>query len=63
MKNLIIVESPTKAKTVLPESKEEGIILRFLEDESKYLDQIVRESRLGTSQVMSLISMMEIKGK
>ncbi len=52
-----------KAKTVLPESKEEGIILRLLEDESKHLDQIVRESGLATAQVVSLISLMEIKGK
>lgn len=52
-----------KAKTVLPETEEEGIILKLLKDENKHLDQIVRESALETAQVASLISMMEIKGK
>ena len=52
-----------KAKMVLPESQEEAEILKILENETKHLDQIVRESGLATSQVMSLVSMMEIRGK
>jgi DNA processing protein len=52
-----------KAKTILPESQEEAEILKILENESKHLDQIVRESGLATSQVASLVSLMEIKGK
>ncbi len=52
-----------KAKMVLPESQEEAEILKILENETKHLDQIVRESCLETPQVMSLISLMEIKGK
>jgi DNA processing protein len=52
-----------KAKTVLPENKEEAEILKILENETKHFDQIVRESGLKTAQVASLISMMEIKGK
>jgi len=52
-----------KARTILPESKEEAEILKILENETKHLDQIVRESSLKTAQVASLVSMMEIKGK
>jgi DNA processing protein len=52
-----------KAKTISPESKEEAEILKILENETKHLDQIVRESGLTTAQVASLMSMMEIKGK
>jgi DNA processing protein len=51
------------AREILPESQEEAEILKILENETKHLDQIVRESGLATSQVASLVSLMEIKGK
>jgi DNA processing protein len=43
-------------------TKEELKIARLLENEGLSFDEIVRGSKLGSSQVGSLLSMMEIKG-
>lgn len=52
-----------RARRVLPENKEEEVILNLLKDETKQIDEIIRETRLGTGKVISLLTMMEIKGK
>lgn len=52
-----------QAKIVLPENKEEAIILELLKNEEKHIDQLVRQSGFDTAKVTSIISIMEIKGK
>ncbi len=43
-------------------SQQEQIVLVLLENEAKHIDMLVRESGLATSQMVSLLSVMEIKG-
>ena len=52
-----------EARKILPESKEEEVILKILESEQKHVDQIVRESKLKASKVISTLSVMELSGK
>jgi len=51
------------AKEILPEDKNEAIILDLLKNEEKHIDELVRQSGFDTAKVTSIISMMEIKGK
>jgi DNA processing protein len=50
------------AKEIKPENPEEERILMVMKDGAKHIDEIVRETGLNVGQVMSLITMMEIKG-
>ncbi|MBI2031978.1 MAG: DNA-protecting protein DprA [Candidatus Levybacteria bacterium] len=49
----------TKYKT---ESKEERLILQALRNEELYFDEIARKTRIDSSKLGSILSMMEIKG-
>lgn len=51
-----------EGKRVLPGSKEEEAILVILESEVMHFDEIVRQSRMETAIVGSLLTLMEIKG-
>lgn len=51
-----------KLKVVLPENPEEERILVAIKNESKHIDKIVRETGMDVGQVMSLMTMMEMKG-
>lgn len=51
-----------KIKKVLPESKEEKLILETLENEPLGVDEIVRRTKLNTDEVVSMLTMMELKG-
>lgn len=51
------------AREILPENKEEAIILELLQNENKHLDELIRQSGFDTAKVTSIISIMEIKGK
>lgn len=51
-----------EARKVLPENKEEKILLELLEPGIKHIDELVRESGLSAATVASVLSMMEIKG-
>lgn len=61
--NLENIASETKAKKVLPSTKEEEIILNIIESEPKHIDIIVKEGELEAAQASSTLTMMEIKGK
>lgn len=50
-------------KQIVPETKEEEILLKFLTKEPVHIDQLVLKSKLDTATVNSTIIMMEIKGK
>lgn len=60
------IKSRTKqlrAKTVLPESKEEVLILEILKtDGTVHIDEITRRSGMVSAQVGSVLTLMEIKG-
>lgn len=51
------------AVEIIPESKEEEVILKILGEDMLHIDDIIRSSKLATSVVSSVITMMEIKGK
>jgi len=51
------------AKEILPDDKNEEIILNLLKNEEKHIDELVRQSGFDTAKVTSIISIMEIKGK
>lgn len=48
---------------IVPESKEEETLLRFLSKEPVHVDKLVQESKLSASAVNSTLTMMEMKGK
>lgn len=52
-----------KSKMILPENKEEKLILDLLENETKHIDEIARETGMESAKVSSLLTLMEMKGK
>lgn len=55
-------ESGAKKRMIKGETKEEQKILELLEQEPLHFDEIVKRSKLSSSQIGSLLSLMEIKG-
>jgi DNA processing protein len=51
-----------EVEKIIPGSKEESVILGFLENEPLHLDELVRISGLTASIVSSKLTVMEIKG-
>lgn len=51
------------AREILPDNKDEEIILNLLKNEEKQIDQIIKESGLETAKVAGILTLMEIKGK
>lgn len=56
-----ILES--RARTILPESTEETLILKFLDSESVHIDMLIRKTGLPTKTLMATLTIMELKGK
>lgn len=56
--------SPTslRLRGVKGSNKDEDQVLRLLENESLHFDEIVRKSKLDSSKLGSLLSLMEVKG-
>lgn len=52
-----------RARRILPESREEKIILDLLENETKHIDEIARETGMESAKISSLLTLMEMKGK
>ncbi len=52
-----------EAREVVPETKEEEIILEILGDDELHIDEITQKSDLSTSTVTATLTMMEMKGK
>lgn len=50
-------------KKIIPRSKEEEIVLKFLSKEPIHIDKLVELSKLETPKVSSLLALMEIEGK
>lgn len=51
-----------KAREIIPDSPEEEIILKNLGSEAVHIDKLVKLTKLKTSDVLSALSMMEMKG-
>ena len=49
-------------KEILPSSKEESILLKALSREGTHIDELIQDTALPSSTVMSTLSLMEIKG-
>jgi len=52
-----------EARKILPESREEELLLQVFGSEQKHIDEIVRQSGLSTAKVMATLSVMELSGK
>ena len=52
-----------EARKILPDDKDEEVILKILENEEKNIDQIIKETKKDSAFVASILTLMEIKGK
>jgi DNA processing protein len=52
-----------EAREILPDDKNEELILKILENEEKNIDQIIKETKKDSHFVASTLTLMEIKGK
>lgn len=52
-----------EAGKILPENQEEALVLNLLKDESKHIDEIVRETGMAIGKISSLLTLMEMRGK
>lgn len=64
LEELEITKRPDRRSfKIVPETKEEGILLFLLKEGEKSLDELVRSSKMRVDQVLPILTMMEIKGK
>lgn len=56
------ITSYIENKKIIPETKEEELILSFLSHEPIYVDEIIRQSQLGAAKISSTLTIMEMKG-
>jgi DNA processing protein len=61
--NLLQAISFIEAKKIVPDTKEEALILEHLSREPLHIDKIVELTKLDTATVNSVLVMMEMKGK
>lgn len=61
--NLQYDKDSVGAKKITPDNPAEAALLPLLSNEPQYIDNLVKSSRLATQEVMSALTMMEIKGK
>jgi DNA processing protein len=57
------IKEHKETRKVTPESKEEEIILNFIEEVPQEINHIIKKLGLPASQVNSLLTIMEMKGK
>lgn len=60
--NLEEMKQIKEARNIIPETKEEEIILKILSTEPIHIDNLAKMSKLDTSVVSSTLMLMEIKG-
>ncbi len=61
--HLVIEEKEIKKQQILPQSKEEEILLKFLSKEPLHIDKLVNLSKLDTNVVQATLTLMELSGK
>lgn len=60
--NLKNIKTFITNKKIIPESKEEEIILKFITHEPIHIDDIARETKINSAILSSILIMMEMKG-
>lgn len=63
LKELDLPTKSTRSGLVEGETKEENLILNVLKEESLYIDEIIKKTKLDTATVVSTLATMEIKSK
>lgn len=61
--NLTAAEDYLQNQKIIADNKEEAKLLCYLSKEPAHIDELVRKSQMETAQVMSALSLMEMKGK
>lgn len=61
--NVESIEGAIEARKIIPENKEEKVILRVISNKPISLDKIIKKSGLKPSVASSTLTMMEIQGK
>lgn len=60
--NLRNVVEKIEAAEIIPENEDEVKVLKCMELESKHIDEIVRETGIGISELNAILTTMEMKG-
>jgi DNA processing protein len=60
--DLNFVKQFVENKKILPASREEELLLRYLSTEPRHIDEIIENSKLNTSTANAALIMMEMKG-
>jgi len=61
--NIEATSKEIKARKIIPDNKEEEILLQVLSDEPLPIDKIINKTKLDTAKVSATLTMMEMKGK
>ncbi|MFC1701049.1 DNA-processing protein DprA [Patescibacteria group bacterium] len=61
--NLALITDFKENRKIIPDSKEEALILKYLSSEPIHIDKIVNNTKLSTSDINSTLTLMELKGK
>ncbi len=61
--NLNLVKDFVETKKIMPDSKEEAEILKYLSHDPLHIDDLVRQTNLDTKTVNSTLTLMEMKGR
>jgi len=61
--DLTLVKEFVENKKIIPDSKEEALILEHLSSEPIHIDELVRRTNLDTKTVNSTLTLMEMKGR
>ena len=61
--NLSQIKSYIQNQIILPDSPEEAAVIKYLSKEPIHIDELIRQSGLNPSRVMSVLTSMEMKGR
>jgi DNA processing protein len=60
--NLFMIPHQIEMQAILPDNAEEKQLLELLSHDPLHIDDLIRESDLPTNDVISILTMMELKG-
>ena len=60
--NLFMIPRQIEMQSILPDNAEEKKLLELLSHDPLHIDDLIRESALPTNDVISVLTMMELKG-
>ena len=60
--NLFMIPRQIEMQAILPDNAEEKKLLELLSHDPLHIDDLIRESALPTNDVISVLTMMELKG-